>query len=79
MEGTDPGFQDPLPLPKVQRPIDHGRDDFEIFSKYVLPNGGVCALGDMWPDAPWKVSLWAKLSYSVLGSHFMGAFFMPPY
>lgn len=42
--------EDPLPPPKVHREVDSGRGDFELFQQYVLPSGGLCAIGDMWDD-----------------------------
>ena len=42
--------EDPLPPPKVHRDVDSGRGDFELFQQYVLPSGGLCAIGDMWDD-----------------------------
>ena len=52
-ETTSP--QEPLPPPKVARDIDPRQNDYELFQKYVLPNGGLCAIGDMWPDAARRI------------------------
>ena len=45
--------QDELPGPRVDRAIDAGLDDFEIFQKYVSPTGGLIGLGDLWSDVTW--------------------------
>lgn len=47
-------LEDELPPPKRARALDVHKNDFEIFQKYILPMGGICALGDMWEDAPRK-------------------------
>lgn len=44
--------QDTLPPPRAHQVVDWNKNDFELFQKYILPNGGRCALGDMWDDAP---------------------------
>ena len=49
-------WQEPLPPPKVDAGIDVGMGDYELFQKFVLPNGGLCLLGDMWPDAPRRIN-----------------------
>ena len=43
--------QDTLPPPRAHQVVDWTKNDFELFQKYTLPNGGRCALGDMWDDA----------------------------
>ena len=44
--------EEPLPPPKIHQEVDARKDDFELFQPYVLPNGGLCGIGDMWTDVP---------------------------
>ena len=57
--------QDELPGPKVDRSMDAGLDDFEIFRKYVSPTGGLVGLGDLWPDVAWCQSVGNKCNICI--------------
>ena len=53
--------QVPLPQPRNPCEMDLRKNDFEIFQKYILPNGGVTALGDLWDDVP-RTKQFAKVN-----------------